>query len=119
LIYSCTLCRKFWKQYGTEIENFLEQNGSLDLITDPLNKSWVGIEAWRLVLEYFLETPHDQKTGVAYFKSAGIPVITYEYAHDVPIFPPQKRLKRDELVKKLFKSLIERRKNEEIKGKIL
>ena len=119
LIYSCELSRKFWKQYGEEIKDFLEKNASSDLITDPLNDGWRGIEAWRLVLEYFLPTPHNQRTGVVYFKYDGIPVINYEYGPNVPISSPQKRLKRNKLAKNLFQSLIKRRKNGEIEGKIL
>ena len=119
LIYSCELSQKFWKQYEREIIDFLEENGSLDLITDFLNGGWRGIEAWRFVLEYFLPTPHDQITGVAYFKADAVPVINYEYGPNVPILSPSKRLRRDNLAKDLFKSLIKKRKNGKIKGKIL
>lgn len=122
LIYSCDLSLKFWKQYKGELVNFLEENGSLDLITDPLNNNWRendGMEAWRLVLEYFLPTPHDQKTGVAYFKSDSIPVINYEYGPNIPILSSQKRLRRDKLARNLFKSLIKRQKDGKIDGKIL
>lgn len=118
LIYTSTLSWTFWIQYHKTIEEFLEQNGSLDLLTDSTNKCWAGTEAWRFILEYWLTTPHDQVSGVAYFKKDGIPVENYEYAQGVPVCKPKKRKLRNALARTLFETLIEKWKKKEIKGKL-
>ena len=118
LIYNSTLSWTFWTQYHKTIEEYLEQNGSLDLLTDSVNKCWAGTEAWRLILEYWLTTPHDQTVGVAYFKKDGIPVENYEYAQGVPVCKLEKRKLRNELARCLFETLIEKLENKEIEGKL-
>lgn len=108
IIYTCELAVEFWEQYEDKIENYLEKHGNLDLLTNSANENWKGIESWRLILEYWLITPHEQVSGYAYFKADGIPIENYEYEEGINV----KVASRNELASELFPWLVAEQKEQ-------